>query len=218
MRSQIEPAFALLHKNCEIRGFPTSFFRVCSTCSSSSRLFDSHTLSSFLPPVFTAKFYLSHSFPLFIFLSVARPLVLFSLFPNRFAIVFHVYTSPSLQTFHSIFDPSTGRALSHGSIFFFPFMDTRWVGSEKIQSKTGRSWTRETERKRYLRPTNKFIPSRERCDIGMHLYRRLGKMRCQIDTAREKLPMDVSFKDPLSVRVSSTAGSLSVSSSSTVPR
>lgn len=158
----------------------------------------------------------THFLSLSFFLSLVRSF--YSLYFRIASPLSSMYTSPSLQTFCSIFDPSTGRALSHGSIFLFPFMDTRWVGSGKIQSKTGRFWTRETERKRYLRPANKFIPSRERCDIGVHLYRRLGKMRCQIDTAREKLPMDVSFKEPLSVRVSSIAGSLSVSSSSTVPR
>lgn len=45
----------------------------------------------------------------------------------------------------------------------------------------------------------------------MYLYRRLGKIRCQIDTAREKLPMDVSFKDPLSARISSAAAALFLS-------
>jgi len=94
-------------------------------------------------------------------------------------------------------------------------MDTRWVeiGKNPIQDeKDTRDRTKPT-----LRAADKFIPSRERRDIGMHLYRRLGKIRCQIGTAREKLPMDVSFKNPLSARVSSAAGSLSVSNSSTVP-
>lgn len=93
MRSQIEPAFALLHKNCEIRGFPTSFFRFrllhLQFIFSSFRFSHSHLffLLFSLPSFICRTHFLSLSF----FLS----LVLFSLFPNRFAIVFHVYFSIS---------------------------------------------------------------------------------------------------------------------------
>lgn len=105
----------------------------------------------------------------------------------------------SLRASRSIFDPFIGRALSHGSISPFPFMDTQWV----VGSKMRRSWARGSKRrrlKRYLRPADKFIPSRERRDTGMHLYRELSVRRVagyRGGSSREKLPMDVSSKDPL---------------------
>lgn len=106
---------------------------VCSTCSSSSRLFDSHTL------IFSSSCFhcqvLSVALISSLYLSFCRSS--YSLYFRIASPLSSMYTSPSLQTFRSIFDPSTGRALSHGLIFLFPFMDTRWVGSRKIQSKTG---------------------------------------------------------------------------------
>lgn len=127
MRSQIEPAFARLHKNCEIR-----LLRLLSAASVPPTL----VLSSLRFSRFRLPFILfslpssisrtpSHSYCFF-------PNLLRSLFSLHFRIpfVFRVYffVAPS---FRFIFDPSTGRALSRESIFPFPFMDTRWVGIGK---------------------------------------------------------------------------------------
>jgi len=159
--------------------------------------------------------YLLHSFSFFLFASLLHSVLsIFSSFLNPL----HCLPCVLLRRFKlsalSLILLRDARYHTDRSSPFHPWTPNGWE-SERIQSRTRR--TQEDGTKPTLRAADKFIPSRERRDIGMRLYRRLGKIRCQIGTAREKLPMDVSFKNPLSARVSSAAGSLSISNSSTVP-
>lgn len=185
MRRQIEPVFALSQKNYEIR----------LLSSASAPYVYSLTVSFLFHSVFTAKV-----------LSLTYPFSPFSFsFCSQFSPLCSLYVTESPR--HCL--PCVFLCRSKPSIWSLILRDARYHTDRSSpfpswrcgwDRKRSNPWTRETERnrlfKRYLRLADKFIPSRERRDIGMHLYRRLGKIRCQIGAAREKLPMDVSFKDP----------------------
>lgn len=186
MRSQIEPASALSNLPAKLGFCPIRFFRVCSWFSFFSRLLDRYLSRSFC---------LTHSL-----CSASCLFPRIYTIPNRYLLEL----SPCYEL--SIFDPSMGRALSRGSIFSPVSPYGHPMGRrEEIGSRT-RSLKREKRRnwrrlEWYLRPADKFTPSREKRDTGMHLYRarvpvKIRRCRCR-GAAREKLPIDVSAKNSL---------------------
>lgn len=88
MRSQIEPAFALLQKNCEIRLLSSA--SVPYVYSLISLIFTVFVPLSFYFHYQVLSF--TYSLPLFLFLSIASSLrSILSVFPNLLAVVFRVY-------------------------------------------------------------------------------------------------------------------------------
>lgn len=115
----------------------TSFFRVHSSRVRRSSIL----VSSLSYPVLYRSLSLMLVPPLSLFLS--HLFLPFFFFPESSQRCLLCLCS-SLRAFRSIFDPFIGRALSHGSISSFPFMDTQWV----VGSKMRRSWVRGSKRRR----------------------------------------------------------------------
>lgn len=100
---------------------------------------------------------------------------------RRFSLLYHRVTVSFPLSSNSFFEPSVGRALSSRSIFS---LLGPWTG--RGAGDVRRRNNRKPEERYSGETTDKFIPSRGGRDIGAHLYRRPGEMRCRISRLRVK--------------------------------
>lgn len=146
MRSQIEPAFARLHKNCEIR-----LLRLLSAASVPPTL----VLSSLRFSRFRLSFIL-FSLPSLISRTPSRSFAFFLIFSALYSLYISEFPSSSVCISSSLQASALSLILLRDARYranrsspFHSWTPDGW-GSEKIQSRT-RSWTQETERNRALR-------------------------------------------------------------------